>query len=105
MKKENLLNLEYKETSNGEDWENEVFLIMNGRGITAMDLKRDFERVEDSKHWKNPICARITLEDDWHRDRMELAIIHFTGSTPKFVKMDDGMWVVTANGYYEAVGA
>jgi hypothetical protein len=70
------------------------------------ELAAAFSKVANKANWKLPI-SRATLRHGMPQDEQNLitdAIVHFTGSVPRF-KQDHVWFVVEADGYYRAVGA
>jgi len=61
-----------------------------------------FEKVQDKKHWKNPVNAVIDATENLHLIRE--AIIHFTATVPTFdiLKVTEAgtKILVRADGYY-----
>lgn len=82
------------------------------REYTQQELSAAFQRVQNRRNWKKPVDAVIIIENDEEMRLITQAVIHFTGSVPSFVEVDtpwrtDGKqrYRVTADGYYEAIGA
>jgi hypothetical protein len=76
------------------------------REYTQQELSAAFQRVQNRKNWKNRVNAVITIENDEEMRLITQAVIHFTGSVPSFVEVDGKQrHRVTADGYYEAIGA
>lgn len=67
--------------------------------------KAIFALVEDKRHWKNAIHARVARDTPELRDAITDAVIHFTGSIPEFMPVADGSMIVSAKGYYATIGA
>lgn len=64
---------------------------------TQEQLKKAFEKVQDSEHWKNPIDAYCRLED---KGIIAKAIAHFTGTEAHFDATFAKGWLrVQADGY------
>lgn len=64
-----------------------------------------FALVENRRHWKGPIQARVARDTPELRAALHDAIVHFTASVPDFTPNADGSMIVTAAGYYATVGA
>lgn len=68
---------------------------------TQEELETAFKKVQDKKHWKNPIKAFIDKADQMV---VQEAIIHFTATVPTFTKINQGpnkgKVLVQAEGYY-----
>ena len=76
------------------------------REYTQQELSAAFQRVQNRRNWKNRVNAVITIENDEEMRLITHAVIHFTGSVPSFVEVDGKQrYRVTADGYYEAIGA
>lgn len=82
------------------------------RVYTQEELLAAFKRVENTRHWKNPISRIVAVEGDEDIELITQAVIHFTGSIPEFVEVpcrwrDDGKkrYRVTAAGYFATIGA
>lgn len=75
------------------------------REYTSEELNKAFNRVANSKNWKNRINRVVEIKDDEERDLISEAIIHFTGSCPDFIEQSNGKVRVVANGYYATIGA
>ncbi len=76
---------------------------------TQEDLQDAFNRVCNKKDWKLPIMTNIDFKGEDDISLLTNAIIHFTGSVPKFYvyELKNGKKRVKVNsvGYYNAVGA
>ncbi len=73
---------------------------------TDKQLSDAFDRVRDSKNWKNPIKADIIVVDEADRALITEAVIHYTGSVPTFTrKGNDAFTRVKAAGYYLTIGS
>ena len=68
---------------------------------TDEELGAAFDRVKNSKNWKNPINRLISNDED--RELITKAIIHYTGSCPEFIEQN-GKTRVISIGYYNAIG-
>lgn len=75
-------------------------------GFTRLQLSEAFDRVKNPTNWKMPISGMIPASD---RDVTRAAIIFYAGCVPVFEtprhKGFAGQLIVTAVGYYSAVGA
>lgn len=69
------------------------------------ELMAAFERVENSDNWKNSIDANVTIENMDEQILIHDAVVHFTGSVPKFVHVEGKRFRVIAAGYYKTIGA
>lgn len=67
-------------------------------------LDEQFKRVQDEKHWKNPI-NKILHASDEEIELIREAVIFYTGSVPHVERLQDGQVWVRASGYYMTVGA
>lgn len=67
------------------------------------ELLAVFDKISPKGNWKEPICAILHKEDKPNLGLVH-AIVHFTGSIATF---EEGpvIVLVTAPGYYTAVGA
>jgi chromosome condensin MukBEF MukE localization factor len=72
---------------------------------TQEQLQAAFNKVANSKNWKNRINRIVTVADDSERDLIARAVIHFTGSVADFIELGDNKYRVIADGYYAAIGA
>lgn len=70
---------------------------------TQEELDAAFKLVEPGTHWKDRIDAVVDGPSDLGVIRE--AVIHFTGSVPRFTTLPDGRVRVQARGYWEAIGA
>jgi hypothetical protein len=68
-----------------------------GQKYTREQLVQAFEKVQDKKHWKNPINSFCKEEE---KEITNEAIIYFTGTEAEFGKPINGVVSVTALGYY-----
>jgi len=77
-----------------------------GTPYSRADLKWAFELVENKKNWKMPISTRVELTAK-EVDMVKHAVVFFAGCQPTFrpVAGKPCMFLVTAPGYYKAVGA
>ena len=66
------------------------------------ELREAFQKVQDKKHWKNPINNVCRTED---KAKVAGAIAFFTGSIAEFEDLSNGWSAVRAEGYYNAIGA
>jgi hypothetical protein len=73
------------------------------------ELREGFDRVCNKTNWKLPIMTNIEFKDEDDIRLLTDAIIHFTGSVPRFYvyesKNGKKRVKVNAIGYYEAIGA
>ena len=72
---------------------------------TQEQLSAAFDRVANSKNWKNRINSVITIADDAERQLIAKAVIHFTGSVADFVEQGNNKYRVIADGYYASIGS
>lgn len=82
---------------------------VNGQPVTLGELQDAFARVKPQPNWKYPICAHVTTAKNESDSAAELAlireaVIHFCGCVPEFRHEGNFRFLVTAVGYYEAVG-
>lgn len=70
---------------------------------TQEELEAAFGLVEPATHWKDRIDAVVDGSTDLAV--LSRAVVHFTGSVPRFETLGDGRIRVRAAGYWEAVGA
>jgi hypothetical protein len=75
-----------------------------GTSYSREELKAAFERVENSENWKNPINSIVKASDE-ELDAIKEAVIFFAGCVPTFLRLPQDQVLVTAVGYYGAVGA
>jgi hypothetical protein len=70
------------------------------------ELHAAFSRVQNSSNWKMPVHAMIPATDE---DVTREAVIFYAGCVPTFRKPTkggfEGQLIVSAVGYYNAVGA
>lgn len=71
-------------------------------GFLIRDLRAAFDAVANRENWKMPIGAAIKAED---REVTAKGIEFFTGSKATFESLPNGKLLVSAEGYYRAVGA
>lgn len=69
---------------------------------TDEELREAFEKVQNKKHWKNPINAVCLRED---QDVITEAVIYFAGCVPTFTPIGTDKLRCRAVGYYIAVGS
>lgn len=73
------------------------------------DLKDAFNRVCNKKNWKLSVNSTIDFKDLDELDLIREAVIHYTGSVPRFnvYELKNGKKRVRVNavGYYNAIGA
>lgn len=87
----------------------EPVAVIRGRVITRALFSKAFDLVAGVKNWKDPIDARVIL-DSFGVDVVGQAVTFYTGSKATFTLVkalegDAAHYVVTAPGYYAAVGA
>ena len=75
-------------------------------GYTQADLDAAFSLVAPKDNWKMPISATLPSITSIAKLKMiAFAITFFTGSTATFGKTAGGKILITAPGYYNAIGA
>lgn len=74
-------------------------------------LREAFGWVQNKQHWKNPIDARLALNED-ERELVAAAVVHFAGCVAEITPVSGQpirggrkVYRVRAVGYYAAVGA
>lgn len=70
---------------------------------TQEQLHEAFDLVKDRDNWKMPVDTVIPYGSD--TDVITSAVIHFTGSVPSFITLNDGSLRVYAAGYYACIGS
>lgn len=83
---------------------------VQGVPVTHGELSDAFERVKPKPNWKLPICAEITTATTEAESAREVAmireaVVYFCGCVPEIRHQGNFRFLVTAVGYYEAVGA
>ena len=73
--------------------------------FTRAELEQAFNLVADPEHWKNPIHKVLPSLDARERERIERAVVFFAGCKPTFKDLGAAGVLVTAPGYYLAVGS
>lgn len=75
-------------------------------GYTEAELSAAFSRVANKENWKLPIKSLLpSITSHKERAKIAYAIKFYTGSVATFGKAPTGHLLVTAPGYYAAVGA
>lgn len=81
-------------------------LACNAKPDRQKQLREAFEMVENKLNWKNPIKRTLPIDtSDEQLALIDEAVRHFAGCTATITRRPDGRAVVTAPGYYVAVGA
>lgn len=89
----------------------EVVDRIDGVDVLRSEFEGAFNRVADKENWKNPISACVEIADGHELEVILRAIAFFTGSMgtacPRGRTRSDGRtpYLITAPGYYAAVGA
>lgn len=87
---------------------NQVVTQIGDRPVTRGELRDAFDLVCDTENWKNPIHRAIAYSgsdaDDLTLELIRVAVPFFTGSAVTIKKGRDEV-IVTADGYYNAIGS
>jgi hypothetical protein len=75
-------------------------------GYTEVQLAASFNIVAPKPNWKMPISTSLPGDSPQVAlDQLAFAITFYTGSVASFTKLPNGKILITAPGYYSAVGA
>lgn len=75
-------------------------------GYTDKELNDAFNLVANKENWKLPISATLpSITSASKRKLIAFAVTFYTGSVATFGKTASGKLLITAPGYYAAVGA
>jgi hypothetical protein len=78
--------------------------------VKSMEFTREqmlewFNKVQDDKHWKNPINKVITKPSSEELACLREAVVYYTGSMITVTEMKGNKIRVEADGYYLTIGA